>query len=56
MSERKRISAAMDAIRTLTADLDEKGYEEFLDQLKYEIEQEIELCFWHSTDLDEEHF
>lgn len=45
----------MDAIRSLSRDMDEDHYETFLEQLKFEIEQEIELCFWHIDDPSEEH-
>ena len=27
-----------------------QGTEEFLDQMRFEIESEIELCGWHSTE------
>ena len=44
----------MDTLRAQASDLDDSQYEEFLDQIKFEIESEIELCGWHSLESDEE--
>lgn len=44
----------MDAVRAQARDLDDSQYEEFLDQMKFEIESEIELCDWHSLESSEE--
>lgn len=44
----------MDTLRAQARDLDDSQYEEFLDQIKFEIESEIELCGWHSLESDEE--
>ncbi len=54
MSMRQRVKEAMDTIRTQVRDLDDGRYEEFLEQLKFEIESEIELCGWHSMESEEE--
>ena len=40
------VRRAMDAIRSLSRDMDEDHYETFLEQL---------LCFWHIDDPSEEH-
>lgn len=54
MSIRQKVKEAMDAVRMQARDLDERQYEEFLDQLKFEIESEIELCGWRSLESGEE--
>ena len=46
MSMRQRVKEAMDFIREQTKDLSEERYEEFLEQLKDELEAESELCCW----------
>lgn len=52
MSMRQRVKEVMDFIREQTKDLSEERYQEFLEQLKFELEAEAELCCW--GDLDEE--
>ena len=54
MSMRQRVKEAMDAVRAQARGLDDSQYEEFLDQMRFEIESEIELCGWHSTESDGE--
>ena len=46
MSMRQRVKEAMDFIREQTKDLSEECYEEFLEQLKFELEAKSELCCW----------
>lgn len=46
MSMRQRVKEAMDFIREQTKDLSEERYEEFLEQLKFELAAESELCCW----------
>lgn len=50
MSMRQRVKEAMDFIREQTKDLSEERYEEFLEQLKFELESETELCNWGDPD------
>ena len=50
MGIRQKVKEAMDAVRAQARDLDDSQYEDFLDQMKFEIESEIELCGWHSTE------
>ena len=50
MGIRQKVKEAMDAVRAQARDLDDSQYEEFLDQMRFEIESEIELCGWHSTE------
>lgn len=52
MSMRQRVKEAMDFIREQTKDMSEERYQEFLEQLKFELEAESELCCW--GDLEEE--
>lgn len=46
MSMRQRVKETMGFIREQTKDLSEERYEEFLEQLKFELEAESELCCW----------
>lgn len=50
MSMRQRVKEAMDFIREQTKDLSEERYEEFLEQLKFELEAESELCCWGDSE------
>ena len=50
MGIRQKVKEAMDAVRAQARDLDDSQYEEFLDQMRFEIESEIELCGWLSTE------
>lgn len=50
MSMRQRVKEAMDYIREAAKDLSEERYEEFLEQLKFELEAEAELCIWGDPD------
>ena len=50
MSMRQRVNEAMDCIRQLTQNLSEEQYADFLEQLKFEIEAEAELCCWNDPD------
>lgn len=50
MSMRQRVKEAMDYIREAAKDLSEERYEEFLEQLKFELEAEAELCNWGDPD------
>ena len=54
MGIRQKVKEAMDVVRAQARDLDDSQYEEFLDQIRFEIESEIELCGWHSTESDGE--
>ena len=54
MGIRQRVKEAMDAVRAQARDLDDSQYEEFLDQMRFEIESEIELCGWRSLESGEE--
>ena len=48
------VKETMDAVRAQARGLDDSQYEEFLEQMKFEIESEIELCGWHSLESGEE--